>query len=171
MKKTLLVLVMIATVATGLMAQRFAYVDVEYILDNLPEYKLAQQQLDNFAQAKSKEVEARMKAIETEFKKFQAEQVLMTDQMKQNKIKEIEDMERSAKEFQRSIFGPDGEMFKKRQELIKPIQDKIFDKIQLLAKEKSFDFIFDKSSGTQMLYANDKHDRSQDIINALKNTK
>lgn len=171
MKKIILVLVMIATVATGLIAQRFAYVDVEYILDNLPEYKLAQQQLDNFAQAKSKEVETKMKAIETEFKKFQAEQVLMTDQMKQNKIKEIEDMEKAAKDFQRSIFGPEGEMFKKRQELIKPIQDKIFDKIQLLAKEKSFDFIFDKSSGTQMLYASDKYDRSQDIINALKNTK
>jgi outer membrane protein len=171
MKKTLLVLAMIATVATTLVAQRFAYVDVEYILENLPEYQVAQQQLDAYAQAKSKEVDNKMKAIETEFKKFQAEQVLMTEQMKLNKIKEIEDLEVKAKDFQRSVFGPNGELFKKRQELIKPIQDKIFDKIQLLAKEKSFDFIFDKSSGTQMLFANEKHDRSQDIINALKNTK
>jgi outer membrane protein len=89
MKKTILTLAFVATMAMGLFAQRFAYVDVEYILDKLPEYKTAQQQLDAFAEAKSKEVDARMREVETAFKKFQAEQVLMTDQMRQNKIKEI----------------------------------------------------------------------------------
>jgi outer membrane protein len=168
MKKTILTLAFVATMVMGLFAQRFAYVDVEYILDKLPEYKTAQQQLDAFAETKSKEVDAKMKEIETAFKKFQAEQVLMTDQMKQNKIKEIEEMEKAAKDFQRAIFGPNGELFKKRQELVKPIQDKIYDRIQLLAKEKSLDFIFDKSSGMQMLYANDRFDRSDEIINALK---
>lgn len=168
MKKTLLTMVFIATVAVSLMAQRFAYVDVEYILDNLPEYTEAQQQLDAFTEAKRQEVDVKMQKIEQAFKKFQAEQVLMTEKMKQEKIQEIEKMEREAKDFQRGIFGPEGELFKKRQDLIKPIQDKIFDAIQLLAKEKSFDFILDKSSGTQILYSNDRYDRSQDIINTLK---
>lgn len=168
MKKTLLTMVFIATVAVSLMAQRFAYVDVEYILDNLPEYTEAQQQLDAFAETKRQEVDVKMQKIEQAFKKFQAEQVLMTEKMKQEKIQEIEKMERDAKDFQRGIFGPEGELFKKRQDLIKPIQDKIFDAIQLLAKEKSFDFILDKSSGTHILYSNDRYDRSQDIINTLK---
>jgi outer membrane protein len=169
MKKTLLTIVFIATVAMSLMAQRFAYVDVEYILDNLPEYTEAQQQLDAFAEAKRQEVDVKMQKIEQAFKKFQAEQVLMTEKMKQEKIQEIERMEKEAKDFQRNAFGPEGELFKKRQDLIKPIQDKIFDAIQLLAKEKSYDFILDKSSGTQILYSNDRYDRSQDIINTLKN--
>lgn len=168
MKKTLLTMVFIATVAVSLMAQRFAYVDVEYILDNLPEYTEAQQQLNAFTEAKRQEVDVKMQKVEQEFKKFQAEQVLMTEKMKQEKIEQIEKMEREAKDFQRKVFGPEGELFKKRQELIKPIQDKIFDAIQLLAKEKSFDFILDKSSGTQILYSNDRFDRSQDIINTLK---
>ena len=169
MKKLLLVFALFATVASSAFAQRFVYVDMAYILENSPEYEQAQLQINTLAEQWSGEVEAKMTGVENAYKKFQAEQVLMTDQMKQTKIREIETLEKEAKELQKTKFGPEGELFTKRQELIKPIQDKIYEAIELLAKEKSYDFILDKSSGVQMLYASDKYDKSDDIIRALKN--
>lgn len=149
-------------------AQRFVYVDMEYILENLPEYVKAQEQLDKIAEEWRAEVALKMEDVESSYKKFQAEQVLMNEKMKADKIAEIEAKEKAVKDFQREKFGPTGELFKKRQELVKPIQDKIYKQIKLYAEEKSYDFILDKSSGVQMLYASDKFDKSSAILAALK---
>lgn len=149
------------------MAQKFAYVDMEYILGKMPQYTEAQKQLDKVAEGWQKEVEAKMKTVEDMYKQFQAEQVLMTEPMKQQKIKEIEGKEKDVKEFQKNKFGPNGELFKKRQELIKPIQDKIYEEIQKYATAKTLDIIFDRSSGPTMLYASEKLNRSDDILSAL----
>ena len=148
-------------------AQKFCYVDMEYILGKMPTYTEAQKQLDKIAEGWQKDVEAKMKGVDDMYKQFQAEQVLMTEPMKQQKIKEIEAKEKEVKEFQKAKFGPSGELFKKRQELIKPIQDKIYNEVQKYAIAKGFDFIFDRSSGPSMLYASDRFDRSNDILAAL----
>jgi outer membrane protein len=98
------------------------------------------------------------------FKSYQAEQVLMTEQMKQQKIKELETAEKEVIELKTAKFGPNGELFKKRQELIKPIQDKLYDEVQKYAQAKSYDFVFDKSSGPSMVFASEKFNKSDDIL-------
>jgi outer membrane protein len=148
-------------------AQRFAYMDSEYILNKMPEYKKAQEQLDKVAAEWQVEIESKMKSVETMYQKFQAEQPLLTDQMKQERITAIEAKEREIKEYQKSKFSPNGDLFKKRQEIIQPIQDKIYDEIQKIAKAKQFDFIFDKSSGASMIYVNPKLNLSDDILKSL----
>lgn len=148
-------------------AQKFAFVDMDYILGKMPTYTEAQKQLDKIADGWQKEVEAKMKNVDDMYKQFQAEQVLMTEPMKQQKIKDIEAKERDVKEYQKAKFGPNGELFKKRQELVKPIQDKIYNEVSKYAVAKGFDFIFDRSSGPTMLYAGDRHNKSDDILSAL----
>lgn len=167
-KKIILSLVLIASISLSASAQRFAYVDMEYILENLPAYTKAQNTLDQTAEQWRAEVAVKMQEVENAYKKFQAEQVLMNEKMKADKIAEIEAKEKAIKEYQKAKFGPNGELFKKRQQLVKPIQDKIYKQIELLAQEKSYDFILDKSSGVQMLYANKRYDKSAIILAALK---
>jgi outer membrane protein len=165
--KKIIVIIAVLLVSASTFAQKFAYVDMEYVLGKLPQYADAQKQLDKVADGWQKDVESRMKAVDDMYKQFQAEQVLMTDPMKQQKIKEIEGKEKEVKEYQKSKFGPNGELFKKRQELIKPIQDKIYDEIQKYAIAKGYDFVFDRSSGPTMLYASDRYNKSDDILSAL----
>jgi len=155
------------TMSASTFAQKFAYVDMDYILGKLTSYTEAQKELDKISAAWQKEVEAKMKNVDDTYKQFQAEQVLMTEPMKQQKIKEIEAKEKDVKEFQKAKFGPSGELFKKRQELIKPIQDKIYNEVQKYAVAKGYDFIFDRSSGPSMLFASDKMNKSDDILAAL----
>jgi outer membrane protein len=169
LKTIIVTLVMIIGLSFNANAQRFVYVDMDYILENLPAYNNAQANLDKLAESWRSEIATKMEDVETSYKRFQAEQVLMNEKMKSEKIAEIEAKEKDVKEFQKAKFGPSGELFKKRQELIKPIQDKIYKQIQLLAEEKSYDFIFDKSSGIQMLFANKKYDKSAQILTAVKN--
>lgn len=155
------------TMSASTFAQKFAYVDMDYILGKLTSYTEAQKELDKVSSAWQKEVEAKMKSVDDTYKQFQAEQVLMTEPMKQQKIKEIEAKEKEVKEFQKAKFGPSGELFKKRQELIKPIQDKIYNEVQKYAVAKGYDFIFDRSSGPSMLYASEKMNKSDDVLAAL----
>ncbi|MDB5284234.1 MAG: rane protein [Bacteroidota bacterium] len=166
MKKTI-VLTVALLIGLATFAQKFAYVDMEYVLSKMPQYAEAQKQLDKTAEGWQKDVEAKMKTVDDAYKQFQAEQVLMTEPMKQQKIKEIEAKEKEVKDLQKAKFGPNGELFKKRQELIKPIQDKIYNEIQKYAIAKGFDFIFDRSSGPTMLYASDRYNKSNDILDAL----
>ena len=169
LKTVLLTFIMLTSIGiSNVNAQRFVYVDMDYILENLPEYQNAQKQLDKIAEDWRAEISVKMQDVETSYKRFQAEQVLMNEKMKAEKIADIEAKEKEVKELQRKRFGPNGDLFQKRQELIKPIQDKIYKQIQLLAEEKNYDFIFDKSSGIQMLYANKKYDKSAFILAALK---
>jgi outer membrane protein len=165
--KKIIVACLMLTMSASTFAQKFAYVDMDYILSKLTSYTEAQKELDKVSAAWQKEVEAKMKSVDDTYKQFQAEQVLMTEPMKQQKIKEIEAKEKEVKEFQKTKFGPSGELFKKRQELIKPIQDKIYNEVQKYALAKGFDFVFDRSSGPSMLYASEKMNKSDDILAAL----
>src|SRR3984957_13709777 len=165
--KKVMVFAVVLLASTGLFAQKFVFVDMEYILGKMPQYTEAQKQLDKVAEGWQKDVEAKMKGVDDMYKQFQAEQVLMTDAMKQQKMKDIEAKEKEVKEFQKGKFGPSGELFKKREELIKPIQDKVYDELQKYALAKGYDFVFDRSSGPTMLYANDRFNKSDDILAAL----
>lgn len=166
MKKFLIVFIT-ASLTIAANAQKYCIVDIEYILSKMQAYKDAQAQLDKIAEGWQKEVENQMKEVDAAYRKFQSEQVLLTDQMKQQRIKEIEAREKDIKEFQKSKFGPNGELFKKRQELVKPIQDKVYDELKKYAEAKGYDLILDKSSGPTLLYYNEKLNKSEDILSAL----
>ncbi len=170
MKKLLSVCVMVCGLSVSSQAQKFCYVDVEYLLSKIPAYADAQKQLDKVSEGYQKEVDAKRKTVEDMYKTFQNEQVLMTEQMKQQKIKDIDNADKEVKELQRARFGPNGDLFKKRQELVKPVQDKIYDEIQKYAQAKSYDFILDKS-GVAMLYASEKFNKSDDILMNMGITK
>lgn len=167
MKKSLMSLAVLLVFSTSTFAQKFCFVDMEYILSKMPSYVEAQKQLDKTAADWQKEVEAKMKNVDDMYKQFQAEQVLMTEPMKQQKIKEIEAKEKDVKEYQKAKFGPNGDLFKKRQELVKPIQDKIYNEVSKYSVAKGYDFIFDRSSGPTMLYASDRFNKSDDILASL----
>ena len=167
MKKIIVLtsLIFCATFAT--FAQRFAYVNTEYILGNIPEYNDAQKQIDKLVQDWKAEAEKRQKEIDDAYKSYQNEQYLLTEDQKKTKMQAIEQKEKDLKQFQQDKFGYQGELFQKRQELIKPIQDKVYDAIQKMATERNYDFVFDKASSTAILYADIKNDKSDDILKAM----
>ena len=167
MKKAILTIVILCSFTAYSVGQRFVYVDTDYILAAIPEYKKAQKQLDDISNDWRSEIDKRYKEIDELYRAYQSEQVILPEATKQQKQKEIEEKEKAVKEYQKEKFGYEGELFKKKQELIKPIQDKIYNEIQKMATEKSYDFVFDKSSSLTMLYANTKMDKSDDIIAAL----
>ena len=148
-------------------AQKFAYVDSDYILERVPEYQSAQEQLDKLTLSWQENIEQLYQEIDQLYKKFQADQILLTQDMKVNRENEIINKEKEVKELQRKRFGPEGDLFTKRQELIKPIQDKIFNAIQDLATEKRYGVIFDKSGELSMLFADPDLDKSDDILRML----
>lgn len=148
-------------------AQKFAYVDIEYIMNHIPEYSSAQTQLDETAELWQNEI-IKMEMELTDMKNAYAnEEVLYTKEVKERKWKEIENKEVEIYKYKQSKFGYEGELFLKRQELIKPIQDNIFAEIEKLATDKRYDFIFDKSATPMMLFAKEDYDKSNLIIKAL----
>jgi outer membrane protein len=148
-------------------AQKFAYVNSEYILENVPEYKTAQDQLDQLSAQWQKEIEIKYAEIDKMYKAYQAEQILLTEDMKKRREDEIIAKEKEVKDFQKQKFGFEGDLFKKKQELVKPVQDKVYNAIKKLATDGGYAFIFDKSSDLIMLYANSKYDKSDDVLQAM----
>ena len=148
-------------------AQKFAYVNTEYILENIPDYKSAQQNLDNLSITWQKEIEDKYAIIDKLYKAYQAEQVLLTEEMKRRRQDEISQKEKDVKDLQKQRFGYEGDLFKKKQEFVKPIQDKIYNAVKKLATDQSYAVIFDKSSELIMLFTNPKYDKSDDILLAL----
>jgi len=168
MKKIILSLTLLVVVTFAANAQRFAYVDTKYILEKLPDYKSAQQKLDDQAAAWQKEIDLKNEALKKMYTKYQAEEFLLTADLKKQREEEIVKAEDILKDMQKNRFGYNGDLFKKRQELIQPIQDKVFDAIQKLAQTRSYDFIFDKASGgAVMLYTNPQYDVSEEVIKKL----
>ncbi len=167
--KKLIVLIAVLTglFPAGSFAQKYCFVDTQYILDNITEYKASQQQLDQLSVNWQKDIETRYAFIDKLYKDFQAEQILLTDEMKRKRENEIINKEKEVKDFQKQKFGFEGELFKKKQELVKPIQDKIYNAIKKMATDQSYAVVFDKSSDLIMLYSNPKYDKSDDILNAL----
>jgi outer membrane protein len=165
--KKLFVLLFFFVASVTTFAQKFASVDSEYILGNMPEYKQAQRELDDLSVQWQKEVESKFQIVDKLYKAFQAESVLLPDELKTKKENEIIAAEKQAKELQKQRFGNDGDLAKKRSELVKPIQDKIYNAIEKIASEKNYAIIFDKSSGASILYVDSKTDVSDLILAEL----
>ena len=165
MKKLTVIFATLVTLIPALaFAQKYCFVDTQYILENIAEYKAAQQQLDQLSVNWQKEIEAKYAQIDKLYKDFQAEQILLTDEMKRKRENEIITKEKEVKDFQKQKFGYEGELFRKKQELVKPIQDKIYNAIKKMATDQSYAVVFDKSSDLIMLYANPKYDKSDYIL-------
>lgn len=153
--------------AISVQAQRIAYVDLNKILDEMPEYQEAQKQLDNVAAQWRREIAEEYDKIKGMYSRYQAEQVLMSDDVRAQKEEEIVNKEKQVREMQKSKFGPEGALFKKRQELVRPLQEKVYTTIEDFAADKGFDFIFDKSGNAGMIFSNERYDKTQDIMDEL----
>lgn len=148
-------------------AAKFGYVDSEYILSKIPEFKQAQQELDKLSVEWQKEIEAKYAEVDKLYKAYQADAVLLTDEMKKKRENEIINKEKEVKELQKKRFGVDGELFKKRQELVKPVQDKVYNAIKAVAEKKGLGFVMDKAGQVTLMYANPKYDISDDVLTHL----
>lgn len=166
MKKILLVLSLF-TLLPSLYAQKFAYVDVDYVLNKMPAYTSAQKQIDDLSAKWQKEIEAKQAAVDKMYKDYKAEELLLTPQQKIERQNAIVKKESEIRAYQEQKFGYEGELFKKKEELIKPIQDKVYVAIQKIAKDNVLDFIFDKSSDMIMLYSNPDYDLSDEVLKEL----
>jgi outer membrane protein len=167
MKKGILLVLAFVAISFTVEAQRFCYVDVDKVLESVEEYKAAQNKLDQFASKWNQEIAQKYKEIDELYRKYQADKVLLPEAAQQQREEEIIKKENEAREFQKQKFGPEGELFQKRQELVKPIQDKVYTAIEEYAQKRGYDFIFDRSSTPGMLFANPEMDKTEDIINSL----
>ena len=156
-------------VAAGWMAQaqKFSYVDSKYILSHIPEYQQAQAEINKLSNQWQKDIENKYETIAKLETALQAEKILLTDEMKQKREQEIQTKREEAKNLQTSKFGVDGELFKKREELIKPIQDQIYTAIQEVASTSALMVVFDKANHSNMLYTNPKHDISDKVLKKM----
>ena len=165
--KKLILLILISINSLVLCAQKISYVDSDYILERMPEYGSAQDQLEKLSLNWQEEIENIYQQIDQLYKKYLADKVLLTQEMQNKRESEIIAKEKDAKELQRKRFGPEGDLYTKRKELIKPIQDKIYNAIKDFSNEKRYDIIFDKSGGLIMLFSNPDLDKSDDILKML----
>ena len=166
MKKYLLVFALLFSF-TASFAQKFAYIDTQYILSKIPEYQEAQKQLDALSKEWQKQIEKKYDDIDKMYKDFQAEEILLTERMKTKRREEILKKEDEAKEFKKDKFGIEGELFKKRKELVKPIQEKIYKAVQQTASVGRYAMIFDKSGDATMVFTNPKYDLSDDVLRRM----
>jgi outer membrane protein len=167
MKKLVLIISCFLCMGLALNAQRYAVIDSRYILEKLPEYKESQTKLDQFSNQWQVEIEKKQADLDRMYKDYDAEQVMLTDDLKRKRQDELYNREKEVRDLQKKRFGFEGDLFRKRQELIKPIQDKVYIAIQKLAVERSYDFILDKSEGITVIFADPKLDRSDDVLKNL----
>lgn len=165
MKKLILIAALLLPLA--LSAQKYACVNTEYILSNIPDYSKAQTQLDKLSTDWQKQLEAKFQEIDKLYKTYQQEAYLLPDNLKRKREDEIIAKEKEAKELQTKYFGAGGDLDKKREELMKPIQDRVYGAIERIANEKSYSFIFDKSGSATLLYVNAKYDISDLVLESL----
>jgi outer membrane protein len=164
----LYVLALVVITATTASSQRFALVDVNKVLDNLDDYRKAQEELDRVAANWKQEISLEYDKIKTMYNKYQAEQVLLTEEQRRQKEDEITNKEKDVRNLQKDKFGEEGELFKKRQDLVRPIQDKVFGAIQEYASANGLEAIFDTSGSAGIIYYAKELDRTEAIIKKLK---
>ncbi|MGM9745592.1 MAG: OmpH family outer membrane protein [Paludibacteraceae bacterium] len=167
MKKIVLTLALALIAATAVDAQKFALVDMDYILKAIPAYETANEQLDQLSKKWQKEVENMLAETQTMYKNYQTELVFLTDEMKVQREEEIVAKEKEANELKRKYFGVEGELYKKRESLMKPIHEEIFTAVQSVATEKGYQLIIDKSSDMSLVYAAPKIDISDEVLEKL----
>ena len=164
MKKILLVVCSIWLSSLTVDAQKYAIIDTKYILDKMPEYKDAQKKLDDIAAQWQKEIDAQQAELDKMYRDYDAEQVMLSEDLKKKREDQLFSKEKALRDMQRKRFGFEGDLFKKRQELVKPIQDKVYNAVQKLAVQRGYDFILDKSEGITVIFADPKLDKSEEVL-------
>lgn len=163
----LVIAFLISLCATSAQAQRFGYIDSEFILQKMPAYSNAQAEAEKLAQAWQKEIEGMRAELEKLQKSYQAEEILLTPDMKVKRQEEINRKDAELREFQRKMFGFEGALFKRRQELIRPVQDELFEAIEKVVRKRGLNFMFDKSGDVVMLYTDPRHDYTEFVLEEL----
>lgn len=164
MKKILFSLILLLAGAAGASAQKFAMVDMEYILKNVPTYEMANEQLNQLSQRWQKEVEAVGKEAENMYQSYLADKVFLTEEMTKKREEEIVAKEKEATELRFKYFGPEGELYKKRQTLLKPVQDDVYNAIKKVADERGYQAVFDRASSSEIIYASPRIDISNEVL-------
>lgn len=167
MKKYLLVIMFMAVVSMASFGQRYAFVDTDYILNNIPEYTDAQALLNDLSMEWQREIEAKFQEIDKLYRDYQAESILLPEDIKRQRENLIIQKEKEARDLQKQRFGQDGDLYRKRIELVQPIQEKIFNAIQDMATTRNYAFIFDRASGAALLFADPKFDLSDDVLDEV----
>lgn len=167
MKKLIFALMIMLGCAAGASAQKFALVDMDYILSNVPSYEMANEQLNQISQRWQKEVEAVAKEAETLYKNYQNEMVFLTDDQKKKKEEEIVAKEKEAAELRQKYFGPEGELYKKRQTLMRPIQDEVYNAVKKVSEERGYQCIFDRATSADIIFASPRIDVSNEVLEKL----
>lgn len=167
MKKNILLVVAFVVAGFAASAQKYAIIDTRYILDKMPEYKTAQKQLDDIAADWQKDIDALQTTLDKMYKDFEAEQVMLSDELRKKREDQLFVKEKELRDLQRKRFGFEGDLFKKRQELIKPIQDRVYNSVQKMAVQRGYDFVLDKSEGITIIFADPKLDKSEDVLKDL----
>ena len=167
MKKIMILALSVLLSGSVTQAQRYAVIDTKYILDKVPEYKDAQKKLDDFSALWQKEIDQKQGELDQMYRNYEAEQVMLSDQLRKKREDELFNREKELRDLQKRRFGFEGDLFKKRQELIKPIQDKVYNAVQKLAVTRQYDFILDKSEGITVIFADPKLDKSDDVLKEI----
>ena len=167
MKKFMILAALTVLFSVTASAQKYALVDMEYILKNIPQYEMASVQLDQVSQRWQKEGEAVSKEAETLYKNYQSDMVFLTDEQKKTKEAEVVAKEKEAAELQAKYFGPNGELYKKRQSLMEPIQNDIYEAIKKVADERGYQVIFDRASSAGIIFASPRIDVSNEVLEKL----
>jgi len=164
MKKLTFALLMMFLCTAGLYAQKFALIDMEYILKNVPAYEMANEQLNQISQRWQKEVEAKAAEAQTMYKNYQSDMVFLTDEQKTKKEEAIVAKEKEASELRYKYFGPEGELYKKRQSLMQPIQDEVYNAVKKVSEERGYQCIFDRASSANIIFASPRIDVSNEVL-------
>lgn len=168
MKKLLFVALMVLGTAMGVKAQqRYAVIDTKYILDRIPAYKEADAKLKLIGEQWQKEIDDLQVQLDKMYKNYESEQFMLTEALKKKREDELFEKEKQVRDLQKKRFGYEGDLFKERQRLIKPVQDKVYDAIQKIATSRSYDFVLDKSEGITIIFADPKLDKSDDVLKEL----
>jgi outer membrane protein len=167
MKKLALVSLLGLFFTIAVHGQRFAYIDTEYILQNIPEFQAAQQELNQLSQQWQTEIEAKFQEVERLYRDYQAESMLLPEEMRRRREEQIVNAEKEAKDLQMKRFGREGDLFKRREELVKPLQDQIFKAIEEIASRGNYAVIFDKAGGGNMIYSDTRFDLSDEVLQRM----
>ncbi|TVQ11709.1 MAG: OmpH family outer membrane protein [Bacteroidetes bacterium] len=167
MKKLAFVSIITFLSVFSVLGQRFAYVDTEYILENIPEYQAAQMELNQLSERWQSEIETKFAEIDRMYRDYQAESVLLPEEMRRQREEQIIGKEREAKELQMRRFGREGDLFKQREQLVKPLQDQIYNAIEEIATRGNYAIIFDKAGGGNMIYSDVRHDLSDEVLQKM----
>lgn len=166
-KKHLLVFFASLLMAFTMSAQRFVIVDINAVLEKLPEYKKAQTELDNISATWRQQIAEEYDKIKSMYNKYQAEQVLLSDEARKAREEEIIAKEDMVRELQKEKFGPEGQLFRKRLELVQPIQERVYKEIESFASDRGYDFIFDKSGNAGLIFYNPDYDKTEDVMRIM----